>query len=328
MSPEDSVNRSELLSGLRSLGLRRGDNVVVHCRLSSFGHIEGGAGTVIDALQRTITREGTIVMPTYSGKLIFFLEALALEAGINGEDGTGRGTVFEGTGEELGRALRRISRKNGIGFPFEDTEAIGSRITGENKRILNPHGWTIGWEGEVLCPSTPVLVSRWAPPLPEGDVRTWKMPASTGLVTDTFWRLPGVRRSHQYSGSFAAWGRLAEQILEGHDNSPGQVMEDHPLYRMKESGGRILLIGVDHRVNSTIHVAQWAAYRDSPRDLPPTWREFLEDFQEVEKPLEARGGQTKVEVGASTLRLADTAELFRVVSSLLGQKVKRELQGA
>ena len=41
MSPEDSVNRSELLSGLRSLGLRRGDNVVVHCRLSSFGHIEG-----------------------------------------------------------------------------------------------------------------------------------------------------------------------------------------------------------------------------------------------------------------------------------------------
>jgi len=326
MSPEDSVKKSELLSGLRSLGLRRGDNVVVHCRLSSFGHIEGGADTIIDAIQASVTGEGTVVMPTYSGKLIFFLEALALEGGINGENGTGRGTVFEGTGGELRQNLMEVSRKNGIEFPFEETEAIGSRINGESKRILEPHGWTINWEGEVLGFSTPVLVSRCAPPLPEDDVRTWKMPASTGLVADTFWRLPEVRRSHQYSGSFAARGRLADEILHGHGNSPGQGIEDHPLYRMKEFGGRILLIGVDHRVNSTIHVAQWTAYRDSPRELPPTWREFLEDFQEVESPLEARGGQTRVKVGPSTLRLADTGELFKAVSSLLGEKVQRELR--
>ena len=44
------VTRREILRGLRALGLGEGAAVLVHSSLSSFGHVEGGAGTVIDAL--------------------------------------------------------------------------------------------------------------------------------------------------------------------------------------------------------------------------------------------------------------------------------------
>jgi aminoglycoside N3'-acetyltransferase len=327
MPSASPVSRSDLLSGLVSLGLLGGDNIVVHSRLSSFGHIAGGADTVIDVLQEIVTDRGTIVMPTFSGELIFFLECLALEMGINGRGGTGTGTVFEGTGYGLWEAIDAVSGKNGIRCPFDGPAALGSRIQGERKRILKVGGWQISWDGEELSDASSVSVSRNSTPLTEEEVKPWTMPAWTGLIPDTFWRRPDVRRSHQYSGSFAAWGRLTREILAGHDNSPGQKMEDHPLYRMKEADGRILLLGVDHGVNSTIHVAQWTAHRDGSPGVPASWREFLSDFHAVEGPLEGRGGQKKAHIGSSQVRLVETSQLFEVVADLLVEKLLDEKPG-
>lgn len=60
------VTKEAIKKSLCGLGLRRGDNVGVHSSLSSFGYVEGGANTIIDALLETVGAEGTIVMPTYS----------------------------------------------------------------------------------------------------------------------------------------------------------------------------------------------------------------------------------------------------------------------
>jgi len=60
------VTKEDIKRGLRQLGLMRGDVIGAHSSLSSFGYVEGGADTVIDALLETVSEEGTIVMPTYS----------------------------------------------------------------------------------------------------------------------------------------------------------------------------------------------------------------------------------------------------------------------
>ena len=54
---------------LNSLGLKRGDTVLVHSRLSSIGWVNGGPIAVIQALQDIVSHEGTIVMPAQSGGL-------------------------------------------------------------------------------------------------------------------------------------------------------------------------------------------------------------------------------------------------------------------
>ncbi len=60
------VDKEDIKGGLEKLGLKKGDVVGVHSSLSSFGYVEGGADTVIDALLETVGEEGSIVMPTYS----------------------------------------------------------------------------------------------------------------------------------------------------------------------------------------------------------------------------------------------------------------------
>lgn len=63
------VFKEDIKAGLKVLGLRKGDCVGVHSSLSSFGVVEGGADTVIDALLETVGETGTVVMPTHSNNL-------------------------------------------------------------------------------------------------------------------------------------------------------------------------------------------------------------------------------------------------------------------
>lgn len=66
-----SVTRRQISNGLRRVGLRAGMRLMVHSSLRSFGRVEGGAQTVIDALQEVVTPAGTIMMPSFNHGSIF-----------------------------------------------------------------------------------------------------------------------------------------------------------------------------------------------------------------------------------------------------------------
>ena len=50
------MNKDDLITAFRAIGLREGMTLEVHSSLSSFGQVEGGADSVIDALQKDLTR--------------------------------------------------------------------------------------------------------------------------------------------------------------------------------------------------------------------------------------------------------------------------------
>lgn len=58
------VTDKEILSGLRELGVAEGDALLVHSSLKSFGRVERGADTVIDALLQCVGSRGCVVVPT------------------------------------------------------------------------------------------------------------------------------------------------------------------------------------------------------------------------------------------------------------------------
>ncbi|OGV83614.1 MAG: hypothetical protein A3K19_07750 [Lentisphaerae bacterium RIFOXYB12_FULL_65_16] len=58
------LTRTAICAGLRDLGLRSGDLVIVHSSLKSFGRVEGGADAVIDALLDAVSPGGTVAVPT------------------------------------------------------------------------------------------------------------------------------------------------------------------------------------------------------------------------------------------------------------------------
>ncbi len=62
----ERVTREGLMKDLAALGLARGMDVMVHSSLSSIGHVEGGAETVIESLLAVIGKRGTMMMPSFN----------------------------------------------------------------------------------------------------------------------------------------------------------------------------------------------------------------------------------------------------------------------
>jgi hypothetical protein len=60
------VTQDRVLRGLEELGIRPGEMVYVHSSLSAFGHVDGGADAVIDALLESFGPGGTVAVPTFT----------------------------------------------------------------------------------------------------------------------------------------------------------------------------------------------------------------------------------------------------------------------
>lgn len=59
---ERNLRPSDLVSNLSRLGVRPGDALMVHASLRAIGPVEGGAEGVLDALERAVGPDGTLLM--------------------------------------------------------------------------------------------------------------------------------------------------------------------------------------------------------------------------------------------------------------------------
>ncbi len=66
------VTKNELVQCFQSTGIHRGSVLEVHSSLSSFGQVEGGADTVIDALITSVGDEGSIFIHFNKNALLYF----------------------------------------------------------------------------------------------------------------------------------------------------------------------------------------------------------------------------------------------------------------
>lgn len=76
-----------------------------------------------------------------------------------------------------------------------------------------------------------------------------------GIVAETFWRKDGVLRSTHPGGSFAAEGPHARAICAPQPLSPPHG-PDSPVGRVHDLDGQVLLLGVGHAEDTTLHLAE------------------------------------------------------------------------
>ena len=152
-----------------------------------------------------------------------------------------------------------------------------------------------------------------------------------GIVADTFWRLPGVLRSDN-NHAFAAMGPLAEKILALHPVDVPHGLNS-PVGRVYEWNGQVLLLGVGHDANTTIHLTENLAgvrYRRDKyitilQDGHPVRFEYREidhccqNFALVDGWLEEKGLQRRGKVGHAEARLMRSRDIILVATEHLSR---------
>ena len=66
MSNGNDVAVDDIVSGLHDAKIRRGDVVLVHAAMRTFGNVQGGGKTVVEAFLKVLGPEGTLIMPTFT----------------------------------------------------------------------------------------------------------------------------------------------------------------------------------------------------------------------------------------------------------------------
>lgn len=228
------TDRAALVDQLSSLGIERGDVLLVHTSYRAVRPVDGGPAGLIEALLECIGPGGTLVMPSWSG-----------------EDDV----------------------------PF--------------------------------------------------DPRKSPVAADLGIVARVFARWPGVARSvHPFA--FAAVGPHAGRVLQDPLPLPPHAAES-PVGRVHELDGRVLLLGVDHTADTTIHLAEILAgvpygvlkYCTVLRDSGPVRVDYRENdhccqrFARVGDWLAAAGLQHEGPVANGSARLCRSRDIVREVTRRL-----------
>lgn len=113
-----------------------------------------------------------------------------------------------------------------------------------------------------------------------------------GQIPECFRSYPNVHRSKHPVRSFAAWGADAQEIVANHDLSYGHN-ENSPLSSIYERDGKVVLLGVTQRTNTSIHLAEHLAEYDKEtrmngapiiKDGDKTWVTFPEIIYPEDNP--------------------------------------------
>lgn len=201
-----------------------------------------------------------------------------------------------------------------------------AKIAGSPEALIGALRDTLGPEGTLVMPS-----------MSDDDEYPFDPQATPclgmGVVAEAFWRMPGVLRSDS-PHAFAAIGPQAAQITAAHPLDVPHGL-DSPVGRVYELDGQVLLLGVGHDADTTVHLAENMAgmrylrpkHLTVLKDGLPARFEYkeldhcCENFAKLDEWLEAMGRQRRGFVGGAQARLVRSRD---VVEAALEQLLRDE----
>ncbi len=241
-------------------------------------------------------------------------------------------------GLEAGHVVIVHSSLSALGWVAGGAQAVVEalcRTVGDGGTIVMP-----AHSGQLSDPaawSDPPVPAYWVPELREHlpafdpDLTATR---GMGQIVETFRSDRRSVRSRHPLLSFVALGPRAEQIVDGHLLTSG-LGEESPLARLYDNDARVLLLGVGHGNNTSLHLAEYRAdwsRKTEVRHGAPTmddgtrrwsWFEDLDhdesDFVEIGKAIEAAGLQHRGLVGSADALLMSQRAVVDLATSWIAE---------
>ena len=168
------------------------------------------------------------------------------------------------------------------------------------------------------------------------DIRN--SPAELGIIPETFRKRPGVIRSLSPTHCTAGTGPKAWDILKDHEQCRVSAGLNSPYHKLIQAWGKILLLGVEHSSNTTLHFVENtngaptlcrqlfepAVIDSNGRTIVvPTWPHMpglQRNYPRVEKVLLEHALQQNGRIGDADSKLIDAQGM----SELIGGIIKRD----
>ncbi len=241
--------------------------------------------------------------------------------------------------EDLERTFRDVGLTEGDSVIVHTSLGSIGYVCGGAQTVIEALLNTVGKAGTILMPTqswknldpstgvhweiTPsqwqVIRDHW--PAYDKDIT----PTNTmGAVAEMFRKWQGSLRSDHPARSFSANGKYARHLVENHDLCD-IFGENSPLAKLYALGGKVLLIGVDHDKNTSIHLADARAAYPSKHTTTESsamlvngvrrWVSYEtlyvdgEDFVDIGSAFEASHPIKTATLGNATVKCMDQREL-------------------
>lgn len=241
------------------------------------------------------------------------------------------------TRSSIAAELRAIGLASGMTVMVHASLSRLGFVVGGAQAIVQALVDVVSPTGTLMMPTHSGALSDpslWQhPPVPESWWQTIRetMPAfdpaltptrEMGAIVECFRHLPGVIRSNHPTVSAAAIGPNAVALTEGHDLLD-RLGESSPQGNLYALDGHILLLGVDHGNNTSLHLSEVrSGVMTTVQDGAPvlidgqrTWVEIThvddddDDFAQLGEAFAATGGERRGPVGTGIARLVRARDI-------------------
>lgn len=228
----------------------------------------------------------------------------------------------------LGDDLQQLGLESGQTVLVHSSLSKLGWVCGGTQAVIMALMDVLGDNGTLMMPTHTTQntdPSNWGnPPVPESWVQTLRdnRPAydptltptrEMGAISESFRKMAGVKRSNHPVGSFAAIGKHADFLLDNHDSLEQMFGDRSPIGKLYECGGHVLLLGVTHSNNTSLHLAEYRAEYSSKRmvkdgvammvDGQRQWVDFemmaleTDDFEAIGTAYQTKHGYSTGKVG-------------------------------
>ena len=162
--------------------------------------------------------------------------------------------------QDIVASIRKMGLQEGHKVMVHSSLSSMGYVEGGATTVVEAFLEVLGPEGTLMMPTFTHSGTEYYDPLESAS--------KNGAITEAARKCPGAVRSLHPTHAAAVIGADAGQLVED-DLERGALGKDCALDRLAKKGGWIFLLGVDHKVNSTIHIGEDYAGDDRHTRMSP-----------------------------------------------------------